>query len=225
MSTPILTKLRDALSAVATFKEYKEPRRGRYGSNVVKIPSRKNDCTITCESLAEAYFCLELERRPDVASYIAHPITICFSGSPYRYTPDFLVQFSNGQSTLVEVKHDSSYQEADVKARISRYAEILDQHGWSLESLSLGHRLTFAMIPNLQFLYHASYHSNGSQSENIRSWLMSNADQRRCLNDLLKAGYACSDIAHALFYRAIVADLERPINQLTAVWANYENEN
>lgn len=222
MTMPVISKLKEDLSSVATFREYKEPRRGRYGSNVAKIPSRKNNCTITCESLAEAYFCLELERRKDIGSYISHPITICFSDSRYRYTPDFLVQFTNGQLALVEVKHDSSYQEPDVKARISRYAEILDQHGWSLEHLAMGDRLPFAMISNLQFLYHASYQSKGCQSENIRSWLMTNSDRRNCLNDLVNAGYTCSDIAHALFYRFAIVDLKLPINQMTVIRTNHE---
>lgn len=211
--------IKSQLADIASFRRYCQPTRGRYGSHVTKFASKKNDISMACESLLEAAFCLTLERRPDVIDYEVHPFTICFTGSKYRYTPDFLIQFADGSIKLLEVKNTESFNDRATMVRITRYVELLAEQGCDLEYLSAEHFYCRVKTHNLQHLYHHAYLSDGVIDQTIKLLLTENSPQRFSIQNLIHSGFEYKDIAHALFYGVISTDLLRPLTLLNTVWS------
>lgn len=217
MSTSGQDKLKNQLNDIASFHRYKEPQRGRHGSRVTKFPSRKNHRSVTCDSLLEAAFCLELEYRTDVLRYQAHPYVICFKESSYQYTPDFLVEFSSGDFHLVEVKNDYSYFDKAISARIAIYSEILASQGCYLEYISMSHFYMKTRINNLQLLYHRAFWSEGRASGSIKNMIGERTAGKTTLLSLIESRFKIEDIAHAIFYQQIFTNLNRPLTINTIV--------
>lgn len=216
MTTLITGGLLEQLSDVATAVEAVHPRHGRMGSRVTKFSSRKNRSVVVCDSLLEAAFCLELERRNDVSHYEAHPYTLKFIGTNYRYTPDFLVCFANGSQRLIEVKNDQSFEDKATSARITRYAELLAMHGCMLEYLAASHFYQRIRTANLAFLYHQSFPSQGESTAKLCA-LLASRHQPTSIGDLLDLAFLPSNIAHAVFYGALDIDLSTEITCSTRV--------
>lgn len=210
MTTPSANRMIDQLREVASATESAPPRHGRMGSLVTMFSSRKNASVIACESLLEAAFCLELERRIDVIHYEAHPCTLNFHGSKYRYTPDFLVCFADGSQRLVEVKNDQSYNDKATSARIARYSEILAEHGCILEYLAAEHFFRRDRTHNLAFLYQQSFHCSGEGTNKLLT-LIASRQAPTSVGQLLDLNFLSSHIAHAIFYSALDVDLSRKI--------------
>ncbi|MFI8607824.1 Tn7 transposase TnsA N-terminal domain-containing protein [Pseudomonas sp. NPDC077649] len=216
MTTLITGGVVEQLTEVATAVEAVHPRHGRMGSRVTKFSSRKNRSVVTCDSLLEAAFCLELERRNDVVNYEAHPYTLKFIGTNYRYTPDFLVFFTNGSQRLIEVKNDQSFEDKATSARITRYADLLATHGCMLEYLAASHFYQKIRSANLAFLYHQSFPSNGEGTDKLCA-LLASRQQPTSIGDLLNLGFLPGNIAHAVFYGALDIDLSNAITCSTRV--------
>lgn len=219
MASVNLTQIPNRLANIATCKKCNLPKHGRKGSQVTIFPSRKNAAAIFCESRLEAAFCLELERDLNVFKYIAHPFTIHFTGARYRYTPDFLVQFNNGQQKLVEVKNDHSYQDKVITSRITRYIDWLAEQDCILEYLPAAKFYGKVRTPNLSHLYHNAYSSRGDAGTRIHSLLKKCAPNLRPISFLIDNGYPPADIAHALFYRTISCDIFKPLCLTSFVWS------
>ncbi len=68
--------------------------------------SHKNHCSFRFESALEAHSALCLEFDANVARYVAQPFSVTYSlnGRNVRYTPDFLVQLTNGRFKSQEIK-------------------------------------------------------------------------------------------------------------------------
>lgn len=208
----MIEQLRDAVYAT----ESPIPRHGRMGSLVTMFSSRKNASVIACESLLEAAFCLELERRTDVVDYETHPCTLNFIGTRYRYTPDFLVCFADGSQRLVEVKNDQSYSDKATSARITRYSEILAEHGCMLEYLAASHFFCRTRSLNLAFLYQQAFVCNGESTNRLRA-LMDTRQSPMSIGQLLHLNFLPSHIAHAIFYGSLDIDLSQKITSATPV--------
>lgn len=219
MSSVNLTRIPNRLANIATCKKCNLPKHGRKGSQVTIFPSRKNAAAIFCESRLEAAFCLELERDLNVIKYVAHPFTIHFVGGRYRYTPDFLVQFTDGEQKLVEVKNDHSYQDKVITSRVTRYVDWLAEQGCTLEYLPAAKFYGKVRTPNLNRLYHNAYSSHGDAGTSIRKLLTKCAPNRRPISFLIDNGYAPADISHALFYRTIRCDIFKPLRLTSFVWS------
>ncbi|MBD1554825.1 MULTISPECIES: TnsA endonuclease N-terminal domain-containing protein [Pseudomonas] len=216
MTTFVATGLVEQLSEVATAVETIPRRHGRMGSQVTKFASRKNRSVVVCESLLEAAFCLELERRNDVVSYAAHPFTLEFNGTNFRYTPDFLVSFSNGSQRLIEVKNNQSFEDNATCSRIARYAELLALHGCLLEYLAASDFSHPTRTANLAFLYHQAFSSYGQSTVKLCA-LLASRQQPMSIGALLDLAFTPMSIAHAIFYGAVGIDLSRQISCSTAV--------
>lgn len=205
------------LGAVADLSPSRLPRHGRHGSRVTIFPSKKNGDPLMCESLLEAAFCLELERRPDVARYQIHPYTLNFRGSKYRYTPDFEVTYLSGAQQLIEVKNDESFECFRTKSRLLQITEWLAEYDCLLECLPMRHFYHPIRTINLDYLYHRGYSSTARSDIAVRRYL---AQKKGAipLQQLLCSVHEAREIAHALFYRAIVCDLCKPLTSNTMVW-------
>ncbi|MGY1449381.1 hypothetical protein ACW582_19710 [Pseudomonas chlororaphis] len=207
------------LGDVAKLSSSRLPRHGRHGSRVTIFPSKKNNAPLMCESLLEAAFCLELERRADVARYQIHPYTLSFIRAKIRYTPDFEVTFTNGAQQLIEVKNDQSFQCSKTKARLLRIVDLLAEYDCLLECLPMHHFYNAARATNLDYLYHRGYSSNGQADAAIRHYL---AQQPKAisLQQLLQTAFEPTEVAHALFYKAIYCNMREPITKETMLWLN-----
>lgn len=219
MTSINLARIPNRLANIATCTKCKLPKHGRKGSRVTIFPSRKNAAAVICESRLEAAFCLELERNLNVLQYEARPFTIHFIGGRYRYTPDFLVQFTDGEQKLIEIKNDHSYQDKGITGRITRYVESLAEQDCILEYLPAAKFYGKVRTPNLNHLYHSAYSSRGAASASIRTLLTQCAPNGRPISFLIDNGYAPADIAHALFYRTIHCDIFKPLCLTSIVWS------
>ncbi|HDS1769538.1 Tn7 transposase TnsA N-terminal domain-containing protein [Pseudomonas putida] len=205
------------LRSVADLSSSRLPRHGRHGSRVTIFPSKKNGAPLMCESLLEAAFCLELERRADVASYKIHPYTLNFKNSKYRYTPDFEVTYTSGAQQLIEVKNDESFECIRTKSRLLRITDLLAENDCLLECLPMRCFYNAARAINLDYLYHRSYSSNGLADRAIQDHL-SKQGQATPIYKLLENAFNSIEIAHALFYRAVECNLRKPITVKTLAW-------
>lgn len=209
--------IRARLGHIATLTSSRLPRHGRHGSRVTIFPSKKNNAPLICESLLEAAFCLELERRADIVRYEIHPYTLNFKGSKFRYTPDFEVTYISGAQQLVEVKNDDSFECVRTRSRLWRITDLLAKHDCLLECLPMRHFYHPIRAVNLDYLYHRGYNSTGQAHTSIQRYL---AQQHKAipLHQLLHHIYEAKEIAHALFYRAIDCNLRKPVTGKTMVW-------
>ena len=214
--TPSASRMIDQLQEAAAATDSDTPRHGRMGSLVTMFSSRKNASVIVCESLLEAAFCLELERRADVINYETHPCTLNFLGTRYRYTPDFLVCFSDGSQRFVEVKNDQSYNDKATSARITRYSEILAEHGCMLEYMAASQFFRRARSHNLAFLYQQAFSCNGESTKKLRA-LVATRQLPTSIGQLLDLNFLPSHIAHTIFYGALDVDLSQKITCATRV--------
>jgi hypothetical protein len=79
----------------------------RTGSMSGTFPSAKNGRLIPFESLLEADLIVLMEHDSDIIAYYAQPETFCWhvaGGRARRYTPDFLVIYSDSRRAYREVK-------------------------------------------------------------------------------------------------------------------------
>lgn len=97
----------------------------------VKFPSRKNKCTIHCESILEADTARLFEISPFVRSYTAQPsVEIYYDeiGESHKYVPDFRVVLHNDTEVDIEVKPEAKLSDLRIKAKIeaifARYCEL-----------------------------------------------------------------------------------------------------
>ncbi|MFJ2526428.1 hypothetical protein ACIOWB_25225 [Pseudomonas capeferrum] len=214
--------LHDRLTSVAKIESSRLPKHGRHGSRVTIFPSKKNNAPLMCESLLEAAFCLELERRADVTCYRIHPYTLTFAHRKIRYTPDFEVTFASGAQQLIEVKNDQSFDCQKTKARLLRIVELLTEHDCLLECLPMRHFYDETRTTNLNYLYNRGYNSDGLADTAICRHIAQQGNQV-LLKQLIKTPFEPTDIAHALFYQVIECNIRKAITDETAVWLSYSN--
>jgi hypothetical protein len=98
-------------------------------------PSEKNGRTVHLESALERDFCCLVEFDKNVAEYVEQPVIIRYleDGQVRRYTPDFLVSYSNGKpSQLVEIKYaeDLRINQAQFAARFLAADRHARAEGW-----------------------------------------------------------------------------------------------
>ena len=92
----------------------------------VKFPSKKNQCTVHCESILEACAALFLEIAPQVKSYVAQPSVEIFYdelSNPHRYFPDFHVVLIDDSELDIEVKPKSELCKPDIKRKLEAIAQ------------------------------------------------------------------------------------------------------
>lgn len=96
-----------------------------------KFPSRKTGRMVHHEGLLELDAIYHFETSPLIACYTEQPATICYAdgGRLRRYTPDFELQLTSGESILVEVKPSRFALEAETRHKLNRVAEHFERQG------------------------------------------------------------------------------------------------
>lgn len=95
------------------------------------VPSLKMKRMIACESMLEADAVLLFEWSPDVMSFEEQP---CFEfphadGTPFRYTPDFLLRLVDGSEIYIEVKPARKLESPELRKRLNFVAEHFERSG------------------------------------------------------------------------------------------------
>jgi|TARA_B100001063_G_scaffold232238_1_gene247132 hypothetical protein len=109
-------------------------------ANIAKIArnsfSPKSRSMQYAESLNETYICLSLDFDPTVKSYTTQPDSFFYctdDGKRRRYTPDLLIQYTNGAMKFVEIKPEGFTHSDAFKQQFKRHQEvILSQTGCPL---------------------------------------------------------------------------------------------
>lgn len=90
-----------------------------------QVPSLKMKRMIECESMLEGDAIPIFDRDPDVLWFEEQPCTesVYASGTPFQYTPDFLLKLSNGCECYVEVKPETKLRSPKLKYRLGFIAK------------------------------------------------------------------------------------------------------
>lgn len=186
-------------------------RHGKFGKHVTHFPSRKNGKTVTCESLLEADFCLELERAASVTHYEAQPFSIRIAGTKKKYTPDFAAYYANGDRVVYELKNVIAYHDLEVRKRLSFYAELLATHNYLLEPICESSFRIPTRTKNLRLLYVYGYHTKSPEADPLLHAL--DKHHQLSVETALNLNISQKAIAYAVFYGLVEADLTRPFRR------------
>jgi len=90
-----------------------------------KFPSRKNGRMVQHEGLLELDAIYLFEAHPRVAAYREQPCTVRYPDGARlrRYTPDFEVVLTTGETVLIEIKPRRSLEDPDVRHKLRCIAE------------------------------------------------------------------------------------------------------
>lgn len=121
-----------------------------------KFPSRKNGRLVHCEGLLELDAAYAFELHPHITRYREQPAKVDFADGAHvrRYTPDFEVTLSSGQTILVEVKPASSLVKPDIQHRLACVRDHMQRHGKLFTILSDDVLRREPLRSNLRLIFH-----------------------------------------------------------------------
>lgn len=185
------------------------PRRRRQNF-IVHFPSLKNGRSMECESVLESAYCIWLEHAPQVVKYYTQPHTFTWidDGYRYRYTPDFLVVLTHGDSHFTEVKLDFTKQRQSRLATLDSFHALCFQEGWTFKRRDQQHITGSTMFHTLQALYSRSSTYNEQRQEYFYHYLQQ-CTWPKTLGELIHDSAApdTGTICYNLFTRRLKADL------------------
>jgi hypothetical protein len=201
----------------------RHPLRRRRQNFIVDFPSRKNDHSMACDSVLESAYCIWLEHAPQVVRYFTQPHTFTWidAGQRYRYTPDFLVVLTHGDSYFTEIKHDFTKQRQSRLAKLESFHALCFQEGWSFKRRDQQRITGSTMFHTLQALYSRSTMHN----EQRQMYFYHYVQQRvwpTTLGELVQDSAApeTGTICYNLFTKQLIADLTQRLTlDLVVDWA------
>ncbi|MCY1445427.1 hypothetical protein D9M71_619400 [compost metagenome] len=199
-------------------------RRGKRGKRITHFPSRKTGRTVTCESLLEADFCLQLERSTAIRYYEAQPFSLLLINKTKRYTPDFAAQLYDGRIVLYEIKTDTAICDTIIISRLNFYKSIFAECGYPLECIPASLFRHPVKSFNLRLLYHQSYSANQSSLKKTLQHAKAVCSSRLTVQLLVDTGIPAQDIAYAIFHQHLHADLKRPFGPQAKLYLGKPNE-
>jgi hypothetical protein len=142
-------------------------------------------------------------------------------GQRYRYTPDFLVVLTHGDSYFTEVKHDFTKQRQSRLAKLESFDALCFQEGWSFKRRDQQRLTGSTMFHTLQALYSRSSTYNEQRQRYFYHYL-----QQRIwpttLGELVQNSVApdTGTICYNLFTKRLIADLTQRLTlDLEVDWA------
>jgi len=178
------------------------PKRGRYGRRVTRFPSRKNHCSVPCDSLLEADFCLLLERDPRVVTYESHPVTVHSLEHHARYTPDFCVHYSNGDEVFFEVKISERINSPRSVITRTVFVPVFATCGSTLVTITSAEIREGRTLETLEKWYRYAFGSTPQRAWLVVEKLQSLPDGAP-LSSLLDEQVTIKEVAYGLFYQLL----------------------
>ncbi|WP_454834588.1 TnsA endonuclease N-terminal domain-containing protein [Pseudomonas lini] len=190
---------------------------------IVDFPSLKNGHSMECDSVLESAYCIWLEHAPQVVRYYTHPHTFTWidEGQRYRYTPDFLVVLTHGDSYFTEVKQDFTKQRQSRLAKLESFHALCFQEGWTFKRRDQQRITGSTMFHTLQALYSRSSTYNEQQQMYFYHYLQQRV-WPTTLGDLVQDSAApdTGTICYNLFTKQLIADLTQRLTlDLMVNWA------
>jgi TnsA endonuclease N terminal len=111
----------------------REPVKPTTGRVVGHFPSVKNNRMIAWESQLEQKACYTFEFSSVVSSFREQPTTIFYEylGSLKRYTPDFELTLSTGESVYVEIKPAEKLKNVELKNKLQAISNFWKRAGFA----------------------------------------------------------------------------------------------
>ncbi|WP_406833965.1 transposase [Pseudomonas asiatica] len=195
-------------------------KRGKFGQLVTFFASRKNNCSVACETLLEADFCFYLERWPGISAYCSQPFSLQLIDEDISYTPDFLARRIDGTPILFEVKSASGAQCASWEQRRSVLEYAFGIRHIAYEVIGESDVRSGAELDNLRYLYFVGFDGDSEGDRHVEALLSTRPNRRSSIAEMIRSGVSEQAIAHALFHDAIHTDLSLIINLESLIWSN-----
>lgn len=110
------------------------------GRHVIRFYSKKNGCVLKLEGFLELWLACKLDNDASVqcfasqAEEIAHEI----DGKTRRFTPDFLVEYTDGTNEYIEIHHEK-LNDDEYEARVKSFSRYTRKtNGWSIKLICSG---------------------------------------------------------------------------------------
>ncbi|HHX7104339.1 MULTISPECIES: hypothetical protein [Pseudomonas] len=187
---------------------------GTHIKSTTVFPSRKNNASLTCESLIQIHACLYLEQDQETAAYLPRPFVLYSEKSKIRFIPDVLAVNGEGlYSIYLLVRPDAPASPIPYRAEILE--SVFDTIPVRIALLDLTRFASRAKMHNLQYMYHQAYAGSPEGGATVVHLLMGRFFGQATIAALIAQGAHPADVSFALFHHLIEADLERPLTPRT----------
>lgn len=188
---------------------------GSRGKRPAYFPSRINNATMVPESQLEAFYCLLLERDPNVAGYRCQALEIELSQGQ-RYFPDFLIRTWDDRWLVREIKPNRGHLTDEEQARHGLAEKLLSRCGFDFSVIDMTDLPSLIQLENLYQLYNRAIARSWSVQEcNLameQIGQLPGPQPLQALYDRLAgAGLSPLIIDYLLFHGRLEASLDLPL--------------
>jgi hypothetical protein len=186
-------------------------------TRVSHFPSRKNQAPIGCTALQHSDFCVLLEFDPRISRYASRPCRIEFKESGRIYKPDFCSIFGDARVVFYSFRRPSIVSQADGQHQLTEEHRQFSEAGLTLELITLSDIGQTQRAQNLRYLYHHALKGSTLGATAVSNAVAAQGEKLTKVSALLAEGHTPEDIAYAIFYQQVVADLDRRFTLETVV--------
>ncbi|MCG7535803.1 TnsA endonuclease N-terminal domain-containing protein [Pseudoalteromonas sp. OOF1S-7] len=191
-----------------------------YSNLTARVPSEKLSRMADAESSLERDFILLLEHNGDVVTYEEQPLTIKYGA--LKYTPDVLVQYSDGSRVLFEIKYRNELEKnwEKLKPKFKAAIKYGKQNGIKFKIMT-DVEIRTPYLKNLEFLSHFNRTVSpveSSMSETLLSTLglLGTSTPREllvaCFSNKMQQAEAAPVLWRLIFNKNILTNLDLPLS-------------
>ncbi|WP_424532584.1 TnsA-like heteromeric transposase endonuclease subunit [Sphaerisporangium viridialbum] len=180
---------------------------------------------IECESYLESVWMTLLDFEPEVSGFSGQPMQLFGVDDlgAWKATPDLFVRRVDGSATVMEVKNPARLNDARVRTTAERVAACCEVAGWGYELIGEppGRQRT------INVLALAGYRREMVGVSDYRAQLLALAGEPEPLGQLVSFAaeplVARAVVLHLCWTGELAANLTRPLEDTTRVWAASAN--
>jgi hypothetical protein len=198
--------------------------KANHGKPIIHFNSVKTNCSQHADSINEKGSLCYYEWNPNVRDYITQPFSILydFNGKIRKYTPDLLVEYTNGDLKFVEIKESQGVLNADFVEKFPTLQAVFkDVIGYPLELFNKSIEMPGKASANIDVLLRYQVISMEEKLNQQIKQSMSNSENT--MRDLLSAARKHQQSAQyamsMLYHREFTFDLSELINHTTLLQA------
>ena len=105
------------------------------GRHVIRFYSKKNGCVLKLEGFLELWLACKLDNNMSVQCFASQPEEVVheINGQKLRFTPDFLVNYTDGTSEYIEIHHED-FTDAEYEAKVKEFSRYTRKtNGWAIK--------------------------------------------------------------------------------------------
>ena len=110
------------------------------GRHVIRYYSKKNGCVLKLEGFLELWLACKLNNDMSVQCFASQPeeIVLEIDGRKRRFTPDFLVNYTDGTSEYIEIHHEQ-FTDAEYEQKVQEFSRYTRKtNGWAIKLICSG---------------------------------------------------------------------------------------